>query len=107
MATTCENEKKLVLLKKTICRVNLRWVNLSWHARGSIHLSAWLQLGIYISNHGANAPENAIFVDSYLLRSVVDTFEHFPEWPFSDTFLFCEDEFWVDFLQWKKQITKF
>lgn len=38
-------------------------------------------------------------LDSYLLRSVVDTFEHLTKWTFSDSFLFCENELWVDFLQ--------
>lgn len=38
-------------------------------------------------------------LNSYLLRSVVDTFEHLTKWTFSNSFLFCENELRVDFLQ--------
>lgn len=39
----------------------------------------------------------------YLLRSIVDSFEHFAEWTFSNAFLFCENQLWVDFLLVQKK----
>lgn len=44
-----------------------------------------------VNHYGANTPKQLILVDSYLLRSIVDTFEHFAKWTLSDSLLFREN----------------
>lgn len=41
---------------------------------------------------------------SYLLRSIVDTFEHLTEWTFANAFLLRENQLGIDFLQNERKI---